>query len=381
MTNFACQTYKFYIPMKLGFIIIPIVAILANVYVLWHIYHLLPFPTWAKWTVVALMVAALAMMFTGIFGAYDRMPLNLASAAYDISTSWLIVFLYLLIAFILLDLGRLVHLVPKEWLHDNGWTAGVITAVIAGLLVYGNIHYNNKVRESMTLDTNKTITKPITMVMVSDLHLGYHNRKAEFQRWVKMINDEEPDLILIAGDIIDGHARPLIEENMAADFHLLKAPVIACLGNHEYITGIDKTLDFYKDAGITLLRDSTVTVGEIVIAGRDDIFNRKRKPLKHLLENVDSSKYMILLDHQPHKLEEAQKVGVDFQFSGHTHEGQVWPISLLVHHMYEKAWRYYEKGDTRYYISSGLGIWGGKYRIGTRSEYIVATIETKISNN
>ena len=73
--------------------------------------------------------------------------------------------------------------------------------------------------------------------------------------------------------------------------------------------------------------------------------------------------------------EEAQKAGVDFQLSGHTHEGQVWPISLIVHSMYENAWGFCQKGDTRYYVSSGIGIWGGKYRIGTRSEYIVATIQ------
>ena len=361
--------------MKLGFLFITLAIVAANVYVLWHVYHVLPFPTWAKWTIVALMVAALAMLITGLFGAYNRMPLWLASAAYDVSTSWLIVFLYLLISFLLLDIGRLVHLVPKELLHNNVLTTIAITTLITGLLVYGNIHYNNKVREQLQLDTSKQLSKPMRVVMLSDLHLGYHNRKAEWQRWVKMINNENPDLILVAGDIIDGHMRPLLDEDMAADFHQLKAPVVACLGNHEYITGIDDAINFYRKAGITLLRDSTVTLGDLVIVGRDDRFSRKRKPLKHLLEGVDSSKFIILLDHQPYKLEEAQKAGVDFQLSGHTHEGQVWPISLIVHSMYENAWGFCQKGDTRYYVSSGIGIWGGKYRIGTRSEYIVATIQ------
>lgn len=360
--------------MKIGFIVIILVAVLVHAYVLWHVYQVLPFPVWAKWTVVVLMLAALAMLFVGFSGFYDRMPLWLASSCYNISTSWLIVFLYLLITFLLLDVGRLCHLVPKDWFYSNAWTAGAITTLIAGLLVYGNIHYNNKVREPLSLTTDKQLSKPVKVVMMSDLHLGYHNRKAEWQRWVKMINDENPDLILVAGDIIDGHLRPLLEEDMAADFHQLKAPVVACLGNHEYISGIDKSLDFYQRAGITLLRDSVITMGDFVIVGRDDRFARKRKPLNHLLEGVDSSKYVILLDHQPYKLEDAQKAGVDFQFSGHTHEGQIWPISLMVNAMYEKAWGPLQKGNTRYYISSGIGIWGGKYRIGTRSEYIVATI-------
>ena len=363
--------------MRMVFIIVFGVSLLANVYVLWHVYHVLPLPAWGKWTVVGLMTASLIMMFTGIMGSFDRMPLGLASVTYDISTSWLIVFLYLLLAFLLLDLGRLIHLVPKMWLHDNAWTSGAITALVAGLLIYGNIHYHNKVREPLKLETNKHLAKPMKVVMLSDLHLGYHNRKGEFQRWVKMINEENADLILVAGDIIDGYVRPLLEEDMAADFHQLNAPVVACLGNHEYITGIDRSLDFYNRAGIRLLRDSTLSVGDLVIAGRDDRANRKRKSTKQLLDGVDKSKFIILLDHQPYHLEESLQNGVDFQLSGHTHEGQVWPVSLLVHSMYENAWGFYRKGGTRYWVSSGLGIWGGKYRIGTRSEYIVAEIQSK----
>ena len=362
--------------MKFGFVLFMLLPVLAHVYVLWHVYQVLPLPVWGKWTIVALMTAALVMMFVGLFGTFDRMPLGLAAAAYDVSTSWLIVFLYLLIAFVLLDLGRLVHLVPKTWLHDNAWTAGAVTAVIAGLLVYGNIHYHNKVRQPLTLGTSKQVSKPVRVMLLSDLHLGYHNRKAEWQRWVDMINAEQPDLILVAGDIIDGYVRPLNDEDMAADFHQLKAPVVACLGNHEYITGIDRSLDFYRRAGITLLRDSTLTVGDLLIVGRDDRSNRHRKSTAQLLAGADRSKFIILLDHQPYHLEESQQCGVDFQFSGHTHEGQVWPISLIVHSMYEDAWGFCQKGDTRYYVSSGMGIWGGKYRIGTRSEYVIATIES-----
>lgn len=360
--------------MKLGFLLLMLVPVLAHFYVVWHVFQVLPMPVWGKWCVVSLMTAALVMMFVGLFGAFDRMPLNLASVAYDVSTSWLIVFLYLLIVFLLLDLSQLVHLVPKHWLHDSVWTAGAVTALVAGLLIYGNIHYHHKVRQPLSLTTSKSLSRPTKVLLMSDLHLGYHNRKAEWQRWVKLINDENPDLILVAGDIIDGYVRPLLDEDVAADFRQLKAPVVACLGNHEYITGIDRSLDFYRRAGITLLRDSTLTMGDLLIVGRDDRSNRHRQSIGQLLSGADMSKFVIVLDHQPYNLEEAQQCGVDFQFSGHTHEGQVWPISLLVHTMYENAWGFCQKGDTRYYVSSGLGIWGGKYRIGTRSEYVVATI-------
>ena len=82
-------------------------------------------------------------------------------------------------------------------------------------------------------------------------------------------------------------------------------------------------------------------------------------------------RFTIVLDHQPYHLEEAEEAGADFQFSGHTHHGQIWPGNWLTDAMYEKAFGAYQRGDTRYYISSGMGIWGGKFRIGTRSEYIV----------
>ena len=85
--------------------------------------------------------------------------------------------------------------------------------------------------------------------------------------------------------------------------------------------------------------------------------------------------YTILLDHQPYHLEEAQQCGIDFQFSGHTHYGQVWPVSWLEDIIYEDAFGPLRKGRTGYYVSSGIGIWGGKFRIGTRSEYIVAELK------
>ena len=365
--------------MKFGFVLFMLLPVLAHVYVLWHVYQVLPLPVWGKWTIVALMTAALVMMFVGLFGTFDRMPLGLASAAYDVSTSWLIVFLYLLIAFVLLDLGRLVHLVPKTWLHDNAWTAGAVTAVIAGLLVYGNIHYRHKYRQTLTLTTTKPLARPLKVVMASDLHIGYHNPRKELARWVDLINSEQPDVILIGGDIIDMSMRPLREERMHEEFHRLKAPVYACLGNHEYYSGQPDALQFYRDAGIHLLRDSTATVGNLMVIGRDDRTNLRRKPLAEVMKAAGqkpSALYTVVLDHQPHHLEEAEQAGVDFQFSGHTHYGQVWPISWITDAIYECAFGEHRRGHTRYYVSSGLGIWGGKFRIGTRSEYVVATIKS-----
>ena len=94
--------------------------------------------------------------------------------------------------------------------------------------------------------------------------------------------------------------------------------------------------------------------------------------------NVDSM-YTILLDHQPYALNEAQNAGIDFQVSGHTHYGQVWPVSWITDAIYEDSHGFLQKGRTSYYVTSGIGIWGGKFRIGTDSEYIVCTLSPEKS--
>ena len=171
--------------------------------------------------------------------------------------------------------------------------------------------------------------------------------------------------------------RPLMEERMAEEFHRLKAPVYACMGNHEFYTGVPEAKQFYKDAGIRLLIDEAAVIdSSIAVIGRDDRSNMRRKPIKDLMKD-DSSLFTIVLDHQPYHLDRTEKAGVDFQLSGHTHRGQVWPISWVTDHIYECSWGSHQRGKTQFYVSSGLGIWGGKFRIGTQSEYVVATITSE----
>ena len=355
-----------------------ILPLLAITYISWHVWCLLPFSWIWKTLVIILMAGSFLLMFAGIWRSTDQMPMPLAVAVYEIGTSSIFILLYLFILFLVLDLGRLFHILPRTLLYNNGWTAGGIVVFMFCLFLYGHLHYKNKYRQEVTL-TSEKITKPVKLVMMSDLHLGYHNRREELHRWIDMINAEQPDLVLIAGDIIDGSMRPLKEEKMYEEFQRIKAPVYACLGNHEYYSGEPGAQQFYQDAGIHLLQDSVAVIGDLCIIGRDDRTNIHRKSLgKIMAENsslISHSSFLILLDHQPYHLEQAERQHIDFQFSGHTHHGQVWPISWITESIYECAFGPYKKGHTDYYISSGLGIWGGKFRIGTRSEYVVAMIK------
>lgn len=354
------------------FFVLPIAGL---VYTFWRTWCLLPFSTVPKTVVLGVMLVCFLMMFS-TFGLFDidRLPIPVATAIYEVGNSSIFVMLYMVMLYLLMDLGRVVHVVPPDWMYHSWKGTGLVTAVIVSLFTYGYFHYMHKTRQTIALQTTKPHAA-MRIVMASDLHVGYHNQVDELSRWVDMINAENPDLVLIGGDIIDGRIRPLLDQNAAAVLRRIKAPVVACLGNHEYFTGLNQSQAFYKDAGIMLLRDSTMTIKDVNIIGRDDRTNPRRKSLAQLMENVDKSRYTILLDHQPYHLEEAEACGIDFQFSGHTHHGQVWPISWITDAIYEDAFGPLTKGNTRYYVSSGLGIWGAKFRIGTRSEYVVATLK------
>ena len=354
------------------FIVALTVMLLMQGYVSWHVWRLLPFSTPLKVAVMLLMLAALACMVMQFKS--DSVPLGMATAMYEIGNSWLVIMFYLLMAFLLLDIGRLVHLVPSAWLKGNAITSVVLTGLMLTTFIAGNIHYRNKQRQEINLTTDKALERPLKIVMLSDMHAGFHNRRAEVSRWVDMINAEQADLILIAGDMVDGNVRPLQEQGTAEELRRLNAPTFACVGNHEYITGLDKALDLLNMTDIHILRDDTVTVDGVTIVGRDDRVNRHRKSVKQLLQGVDRNHYIILLDHQPYQLEEAEQNGVDLQLSGHTHRGQVWPLNWVTRAMYECDYGQYQRGKTDYYVSSGMGIWGGKFRIGTDSEYVVITI-------
>ena len=357
------------------FIVALTIMLVMQGYVSWHVWRLLPFSTPIKVVVLMLMLLALCCMVMQFKS--DSLPLGLATAIYEIGNSWLVIMFYLLMAFLVLDIGRLLHLVPGTWLKDNGITSLVLTGVMLVTFIGGNIHYHNKQRQDVKLTTSKRLERPLKIVMLSDLHAGFHNRRSELGRWVDMINAEKADLILIAGDLIDGNVRPLLEQGTADELCRLNAPTIACLGNHEYITGIDKSLELIGQTGIRILRDEHVSIPGVTIVGRDDRSNSGRKSVEQLMQDVDKNNYVILLDHQPYHLEEAEQNGVDLQLSGHTHRGQVWPLNWVTKKLYECDYGQYRRGNTDYYVSSGIGLWGGKFRIGTDSEYAVITVTPK----
>ena len=358
----------------LAFTLLPLVG---ATYVLWHVWQLLPFGWPVRALVVVAALSALGMMGVGFSHLRDGLSIDQAAFVYRVGNSSLFVLIYLVLAFLVLDVLRLVHVVPAGWLHANLRVTLVLAGVLTAVFVGGYVHYGHKVRRTLALDAHGKVERPVRVVMLSDLHIGYHIDRSEVAQWVDLINAEHPDLILVGGDIVDISVRPIREGHVAEELRRLEAPVYACPGNHEYYSGIREAEQFCREAGITMLRDSAVVAGGLCIVGRDDRTNGRRRALADIMSGLPAEaagRYTIVLDHQPYHLEEAQQCGVDFQFSGHTHYGQMWPVSWITDALYECAYGPLTKGSTRYYVTSGMGIWGAKFRIGTCSEYVVATV-------
>ena len=306
----------------------------------------------------------------------NSVPMPLARVMYAVGTSSVIILLYLVMLFIVLDVLQLVGVVPSSLLNSSWRGTALVVGLMTALFIYANLNYHRKVCQPLEIATAKPLRKPVRLMLLSDLHLGYHNTRADLKKWIDIILREAPDYVLIAGDIVDISTRPLLEEDMASEWRRLTMPVYACPGNHDYYADLEKSRCFFREAGIRLLRDESVELDEgIVVVGRDDRTNARRKSVEGLMDSVAKDKFSILLDHQPYNLENAEKAGVDFQLSGHTHYGQVWPISWIEDLLYEDAFGPLTKGKTQYYVTSGIGIWGGKFRIGTRSEYIILTVK------
>ncbi len=351
----------------------------ANFYVFYRLYQMVPLTPVRILLVVVGVVLIASFILPFVLRDSGLSPAVL-SVSYKVGTAWFFIFLYLLMAMLVLDIVRVTHLLPVHKILYNSWVGFFsVTGVVAVIMILGYIRYENKVRVPLDIKLNKeaVAAAPLKIVALSDMHLGYAIGRSEFEGWVEKINSEKPDLILIAGDMIDNSVSPLRHERMDEVFRQFRSTygVYACMGNHEYISGSKESIRFLEDAGVTLLRDSAALIdNRLYVLGRDDRSSRYRKSTEEALAGLDRTKPVIMLDHQPYNLEEVEKNNVDVQISGHTHRGQLWPISWITDAIYEKSHGYLQKGNSHIYVSSGLGIWGGKFRIGTQSEYVVINL-------
>lgn len=305
-----------------------------------------------------------------------------------VGSLWLgaVVYALLLVAGvdILLLLNRLVGAVSPSALAGTGPTAFLVGAgVIVVIVIAGYINAAFPRLRSLDLTIRKHFPGgQLRIVSVSDIHLGTIVCKARLQRIVKKMNELDPDLVLLPGDVVDEDIRPVIEQNLGETLLKIRSRlgVFAVTGNHEYFGGVENACTYLNAHGVRMLRDEVTTLENgLVLAGREDLsFNRggvrRRKTVADLLSGIDKTAPIVLMDHQPFHLEEAGAAGVDLQLSGHTHHGQLWPFNFITKRVYELSWGYLLKGAMHVYVSCGVGTWGPPMRTGNTPEIMHITL-------
>ncbi|WP_319779637.1 metallophosphoesterase [Maridesulfovibrio sp.] len=182
----------------------------------------------------------------------------------------------------------------------------------------------------------------------------------------------------MVGDILDDHDSEL--SGAADELALIKAPLgkFAVLGNHEYYLGNRWSRRMLEKQGVQVLGDSSTIVDDkFLLVGRNDFANLRSGGPRFALKNVipeGNSLPIILMDHTPRELDEAEQNNVALQVSGHTHNGQLFPFNLVVKKLYEQEYGTYKKGDTLYYISCGVGTWGPPLRTTSRPEVVLMKV-------
>jgi len=301
---------------------------------------------------------------------------------------WFAFLLYFLLSLLLIDIIRLFdgwfHFLP-DFIHNNyeltKRVTAIIVVVIVGLIVFlGNLNKRDiQIRNlEITIPKGESKLDELNVVMASDIHLSPIDGEKLLTEIVDKMNSLNPDIILLAGDIVDDKASVLDERNIGESFRKLKSKygVYSINGNHEFINGVDSCVRYAEKFGIKFLRDSYLLIdSSFYVIGREDsampqFSGKQRKSLDEIVKTISTNHPKILLDHTPFKLEQAEQNKIDLQLSGHTHHGQMWPVNLITKMIYEVSWGYKIKGNTHYYVSCGAGTWGPPVRTGSSSEIV-----------
>jgi len=363
----------------------------VNAYVLYRGVHCFPEGSAARaavlWTGIVLIVSYIAGR------VLERYWLSEVSELFVwIGSFWMGAMLYLFLAVVLIDLIRLINAVvpflPDLWMQHPERTARVVFWVVTGLvsvlLVAGHINARMPRVHHRTLQIRKSAAgrDSLRIAMASDIHLGTIVGRKRLERIAEIISEARPDLVLFPGDLVDEDLAPVIKDNIGETLCSISAPlgVFGITGNHEYIGGAEEAVAYLEQHGVRMLRDSCIVLdGGITLCGREDrssaqFGGKRRKGLEILLRDVDRTRPLILMDHQPFDLDSVAHAGVDLQVSGHTHHGQLWPLNYITNRVYEQSWGYLQKLGTHFYVSSGVGSWGPPMRLGNRPEIVVLTL-------
>ena len=352
-----------------------IAILLAPVYLLANYYLLRRVMGWVKawfpffrtarhW---ALPVAVQAFLACSIVIAFFLPEGRARRVMKLIGNYWLGVLLYVLLAVIAADLLRLLlgyvlpfkHIFVTTQMHRIAGCVCALVILIASIWGVVNARIIHVTPYDVTVDKTVEGMDEMKVVLVADLHLGYNIGEKQMQQMVDRINEQDADLVVIAGDIFDNEWEAVeAPETIAATLRSIRSKygVYACYGNHDIeepvLAGFtfrqsekkesDPRMDeFLKDANITLLRDEGMLIdGKFYLYGRPDAHRpgrgiETRKTPDEITAGLDKDKPIIVLDHQPKELQELADAGVDIDLCGHTHDGQMFPGNLTIKLMWK----------------------------------------------
>ncbi len=277
-----------------------------------------------------------------------------------------------------------LSLPPLSVVKRTAWPL-VLGVVLLLALYLGGIWQGARIRTvsyEVSLGASPGKGEKLKIALISDLHLGYIVEEARLSRIVSAVNETEPDIVCIAGDIFDGDMNSLSDKAALQDIlRSLRSRlgVYACLGNHDAGRGYQEMPAFLEDAGVRVLRDEGQIIdGSVVMAGRRDPspigrHEGDREPLT--LPAGAEGLPCIILDHQPGYIGEYTGAQ-ELILCGHTHRGQIFPGRLVTGALFTVDYGYYRAPDTgvQVIVTSGAGTWGPPLRLGTQSEVAEITV-------
>lgn len=328
---------------------------------------------------------------------------------FKIGSYWLGISLYLILYTSVIDLIRWVYaLIQKDNYNDlNARLFSVVLIVILTLVtsIYGIINARNvkTTRYDIVVDKDGGNFSSMTIALFADPQFGYNIGAYHLKQAVDIINQNDVDVVCVAGDIFDNQYSAIADPDKLIDlFHQIKSKygIYAVLGNHDVEEPIlcgftfndaslkDKLaskqmLDFINKAGMVLLYDENVIINDSInLYGRADmerpnLGNITRKESGDLFKEVDTSKPIFILDHEPRELEELEAYNVDLLMAGHTHDGQLWPGKLITNLAWENPYGLYVLNNFHSITTSGLGLFGPNMRVGTVAEVCIIHITFK----
>lgn len=324
-----------------------------------------------------------------------------------ISTYWIGIMLYSLLYVVLFDLLRLIakHTKLKNTLlFSRGSVISIGSVVVAcavATCLYGIFNARNiKVNEySVTVNKSCGSDKHLKAVLVADLHMGYAIGVDHITNMVEKINQQDADIVIIAGDIFDNSYDGMDDpEGIKAQLKSIKSKygVYAVYGNHDIDEKIlmgftfdwggkqlhsEKMTNFIKECDIKLINDESVLINdEFYLVGRRDTDkpgteDGTRAEISELTKDLDKAKPIFVLSHEPDELQKTADAGADIDFSGHTHDGQLFPGNLTIGLFWENPCGMIKKDNMYSIVTSGVGVYGTFMRVGTDAEICSVDID------